>query len=236
MLGYHKSISQFSLVAEITEGAAATAAVGIDQGYPRSAKPEMKLDLARTALVVIDPHTDLLSPNGATWSALGGSGAEGDIVRNLGRLFSASKCAGIAVAISLTSEGFRRSGFMPELKRYIEDESTIVCSPHKRYSPLPRVNDIGLQLRRRRIGQVILAGLIANLRLESHLRDFAGQGFEVAVVRDAIAGPRLPEGDSYLSVLINFRRVANALWTTDQAVKALRAEHLSQPNAKEYAR
>jgi nicotinamidase-related amidase len=247
MLEHHKAISQFSLVTEMTEPAVATAAVGIDAasavhaapidpGYPCSTWPEMKLDLARTALVVIDPHTDLLSPNGATWSALGGGWAERAMVRNLGRLFNASKCAGIAIAISLTAEGFGRSGFMPELKGYIEDRNTIVCSPHKRYSPLPRVNDVGLQLRRQRVGQVILAGLIANLRLESHLRDFVGQGFEVALVRDAIAGPQLPEGDGYLSALINFRRVANALWTTDQAVEALRAEHQSQPNAKEYAR
>jgi hypothetical protein len=39
--------------------------------------------------------------------------------------------------------------------------------------------------------------------------------------RDAVAGPKLPEGDGYLSALINFRRIANALWTTEETVKRL---------------
>jgi nicotinamidase-related amidase len=248
MFEHDKAVSQFSLVTEMTEAATATDAMGVgganavytthlDPKRLSPARPEMKLDLARTAFVVIDPYTDLLSPKGAARSVLGGIAVEREAVRNLARLFTASKLAGIAVAISLTAEGFRRSGFMPELKQYIADESTIICSPHKRYSPVPRVNDIGLQLRRQRVGQVIVAGVIANLRLESHLRDFLEQGFEVAVVRDAIAGPRLPEGDGYLSALINFRRVAHALWTTEQAVKALcRSGYVSPPNAKEYTR
>ena len=47
------------------------------------------------------------------------------------------------------------------------------------------------------------------------------QGFEVAVVKDATAGPRLPEGDGYLSALVNFRFLASAVWTTAEAVALL---------------
>ena len=28
----------------------------------------------------------------------------------------------------------------------------------------------------------------------------------------------MPEGDGYLAAIINFRYIANALWTTDEAV------------------
>lgn len=59
------------------------------------------------------------------------------------------------------------------------------------------------------------------LCFESYLRDFLEQGFEVAVIRDAIAGPKLPEGDGYLAVLINCRYIANAFWTTEETVKRL---------------
>jgi len=45
----------------------------------------------------------------------------------------------------------------------------------------------------------------------------------VAVVRDATAAAKLPEGDGYLAALTNFRYVANDLWFTDQAVEAIRA-------------
>jgi nicotinamidase-related amidase len=121
----------------------------------------------------------------------------------------------------LTLDGFKDSGaeFMPEFKPYIEDGKTIVCSPHKLYSP--RVNDLSFQLRKQRVDQIILAGMASNLCVESHLREFLEEGFEVAVVRDAVAGAKLPEGDGYLSALINFRFIANGLWTTDEVISRL---------------
>jgi nicotinamidase-related amidase len=63
--------------------------------------------------------------------------------------------------------------------------------------------------------------MAANLCVESHLRHFLEVGFEVAVVRDAVAAPKLPDGDGYLAALINFRFIANGLWTTDETVSRL---------------
>lgn len=121
-----------------------------------------------------------------------------------------------------TLEGFEGSGadFMPQYKPYILDGKTVIASPHKVFGP--ETNDVVLQLRKRKIDQVILAGMAANLCIESHLRELVEQGFEVAVVKDATAGPRLPEGDGYLAALVNFRIIANDLWTTDQAVKNIK--------------
>ncbi len=117
--------------------------------------------------------------------------------------------------------GFDGSGadFMPEYKKYIHDGKTIICSPHKVYGP--EANDLVLQLRKNHIDQVILAGMSANLCVESHLRELLEQGFEVAVVKDATAAAMLPEGDGYLAAIINFRYIANALWSTDEAVKQI---------------
>ncbi len=117
-----------------------------------------------------------------------------------------------------TMEGFKNSGadFMPQYKKYIHDDKTIVTSPHKVYGP--EQNDLVLQLRKNHIDQVILAGMSANLCVESHLRELLEMGFEVAVVRDATAAAIIPDGDGYLAALINFRFIANALWTTDEAV------------------
>jgi len=118
----------------------------------------------------------------------------------------------------LSIEGFEGSGadFMPQYKPYIDDGKTIVASPHKVYGP--ENNDLVLQLRKNHIDQVILAGMSANLCVEAHMRELLEQGFEVAVVRDATAAAMLPEGDGYLAALINFRYMANALWTTDEAI------------------
>jgi nicotinamidase-related amidase len=118
-------------------------------------------------------------------------------------------------------EGFSNSGadFMPEYEKFIHDGKTVVTSPHKVYGP--EANDLVLQLRKNRIDQVILAGMSANLCVEAHLRELLEQGFEVAVVKDATAGANLPEGDGYLAALTNFRYMANAVWTTDEAVKLI---------------
>ena len=124
---------------------------------------------------------------------------------------------------SLTTEGFEGSGadFMPEYKQYILDGKTIIASPHKIYGP--EANDLNLQLRKARIDKVILAGMSANLCVQAHLHELLEMGYEVAVVRDATAGAMLPEGDGYLAAIINFRYIANALWTTDEAVRRIEA-------------
>ncbi|MGI9227804.1 MAG: isochorismatase family protein, partial [Gammaproteobacteria bacterium] len=120
-----------------------------------------------------------------------------------------------------TMEGFEGSGadFMPEYKPYLYDGKTVIASPHKVYGP--EQNDLVLQLRKQGIDQVILAGMSANLCVEAHMRELLEQGFEVAVVKDATAAAKIPEGDGYLAALYNFRFMANAVWTTDEAVKRI---------------
>lgn len=224
-----------------------------DPSNPALPKSTMTLDLKRTALVVIDPQVDFMSPKSPAWPVVGESVTEHNTVPNLVRLFKSAKEAKIAVVISphyyyphdhnwkvqgpleilqhklgmfdrkgqLTLDGFAGSGaeWMPEFKEYIEDGHTIICSPHKLYGP--QANDLVLQLGKQGVNQIILAGMAANLCVESHLRHFLEQGFEVAVVRDAIAAAKFPEGDGYLAALINFRFIANGLWTTEETIGKL---------------
>ncbi|OGS92031.1 MAG: isochorismatase [Gallionellales bacterium GWA2_60_18] len=121
----------------------------------------------------------------------------------------------------LTTEGFKDSGadWLKQYKPYIEDGKTVVTSPHKLYGP--ETNDLVLQLRKRGIDKVILAGMSANLCTESHLRELMEQGFEVTVVTDATAAAQVPEGDGYQAALVNFRYIANANWSTRQAVEKI---------------
>jgi nicotinamidase-related amidase len=227
-----------------------------DPQNPMLPPSNMVLDLRRTALVVIDPQVDFLSPKGVAWGAVGDSVKEHNVVENIGRLFAQAKKSGLTVAVSPhyyfpTDKGwkfegtleklmhkigmFNRAGpydltgfegsgadFMPEYKQYILDGKTIITSPHKVYGP--EQNDLALQLRKNRIEQVILAGMSANLCVESHMRELLEQGFEVAVVKDATAAAIVPEGDGYLAALTNFRFIANAVWTTQEAVSRMSAK------------
>lgn len=122
----------------------------------------------------------------------------------------------------LSLDGFAGSGadWLPRYKPYIEDGKTVVVSPHKMWGP--QTNDLVLQLRKRQVGKIILAGMLANLCVESHLRELLEQGFEVAVVKDATAAPRHPElGDGYQAAMINYGFLANAVLSTNDAVSAM---------------
>ena len=119
----------------------------------------------------------------------------------------------------LNLAGFADSGadWLERFKPYIADGKTVVVSPHKVWGP--QTNDLVLQLRKRRIAKVILGGMLANICVESHLRELLEQGFEVAVVKDATAGPRHPVwGDGYQAAMVNYRFLAHSVWSTEEAV------------------
>ena len=122
---------------------------------------------------------------------------------------------------ALELEGFAGSGadWLARYKPYIAAENVVVTSPHKVYGP--ETNDLVLQLRKRGIRTVLLAGLSANLCTESHLRELLEQGFEVAVIKDATAGARTPAGDAYQVALANYHYLAGAVVTTEHAIAEL---------------
>jgi|SRR4051812_14107206 nicotinamidase-related amidase len=216
----------------------------------------MKFDNTDTAVVIIDPQIDVLSPTGKNWDSVGASVTENNTVQHLLDIFAAAKASGFGVFISphyfyptdsswlfngplesdefrthtfarsgaLTLDGFIGSGadWLDEFKPYIQDGKTVVASPHKVWSP--QSNDLVLQLRKRGVSKVILGGMLANMCVESHLRDLLENGFEVAVVRDATAGPRHPtRGDGYKAALINYAFLAHAVVSTEEIVNAMSA-------------
>ena len=125
----------------------------------------------------------------------------------------------------LTTKGFDGSGadWLGQYKKYINDGKTVVSSPHKVYGP--ETNDMVLQLRKRGIDKIILAGMSANLCTESHMRELGEQGFEVLVVTDATAAAQLPGLDGYAAALTNFRMIANHIADTNTTVKAIKASN-----------
>jgi nicotinamidase-related amidase len=121
----------------------------------------------------------------------------------------------------LTLQGFDGSGadWLELYKPYIQDGKTVVTSPHKVYGP--ESNDLALQLRKRGINKIILAGMSANLCTESHMRELVEQGFEVSVIKDATAAAKVPEGNGYEAALVNFRFIASAVMTTEEVKLAI---------------
>lgn len=214
----------------------------------------MRLDAGTTAVVVIDPQIDVLSPAGRNWGAVGASVTENNTVANLAALMETAVGEGYPIVISphyfypsdsqwqfngplesdelatgtfaragaLDLAGFAGSGadWLPQLAPYIEGAGTTVVSPHKVFGP--QTNDLVLQLRKRRCERVVLAGMLANMCVESHLRHLLEEGFEVAVAVDAVAGPRHPVwGDGYQAALVNYRFLAHAVLVTAEVIGAM---------------
>ncbi len=123
----------------------------------------------------------------------------------------------------LNVDSFEGSGadWMDQFKPFINHERTIVCSPHKVYGP--QNNDVVLQLQKLRVEKVVLAGMSANLCVESHLRELVERGFEVVVIADASAAAKVPGLDGMVAALTNYRMIASDIWTTSQAVAEIRA-------------
>ena len=71
----------------------------------------------------------------------------------------------------LSLEGFSGSGadWLERYKLFINDGKTIVASPHKAWGP--QTNDLVFQLRKHGVSKIVLAGMLANLCVESHLRE-----------------------------------------------------------------
>jgi hypothetical protein len=80
---------------------------------------------------------------------------------------------------ALSLEGFKNSGadWLNTFKPYIEDGKTIVVSPHKVFGN--QTNDLTLQLRKRQINKIVLGGMLANMCVESHLRELLEQDRDI---------------------------------------------------------
>jgi nicotinamidase-related amidase len=141
-------------------------------------------------------------------------GAIGDYLRSIG-------FCGRKDPVDL--EGFHgsRADYYEPFKKYLMDGHTCTTAPHKHFGC--EANDMIKQLHMRKVDKVIMAGPVANICLESHMRDIIEAGIEVAMVRDAVAAGVNEEGDGYEAAMINWRFMANAVWTTEETIKRMKA-------------
>lgn len=199
-----------------------------------------KIDRKNTALLIVDPQNDFLSEGGVVWDLVGKGVKETKVVENLVELKKTAKELGIPVFYSphyYTENEFRTwkhlnpidklmferkmfnkgtwgADFHPDLQ---PDENTFVLAPHKGLSNF-WTGDTNIQLRQRGIQTIILAGMSANLCVESHLRDAVEHGFDVIAIKDATTGAG-PEATQ--AAYTNYGFIANEVTTTSEIVKQL---------------
>ena len=196
----------------------------------------------RTALLVIDPVNDFLSPEGAAWELTKGTVETNEVVPNLKRLIEGARSRGVPVLfgpMAYTEEDYadakwqRRSGinrimferkmflagswgadFHPELRPSSRD---IVLRPHKGTDVFE--TDLPEHLTRLGITHLVIAGMTANLCCESTGRHATEHGYDVTFVTDAIGAENMAAYEA--SVRVNYPLISNGVMKVDELLESL---------------
>jgi Amidases related to nicotinamidase len=202
---------------------------------------------ANTAIVITDPQNDFLSPGGKGYHLTKNIIEQYNTLENLQLLISTAMNKGYQLFISphyiyphdytwqftgaeqqmlLKLQVYQKQDdytppsagaeWVPELAPYILDSRTIIATAHKIASP--QTNDLVYQLRQQRKEKVILAGVLSNVCVESHMRDLIENGFQTAIVYDATA--TISDKD-FQAAVTNYQAFSHATWSTKHAISQL---------------
>ena len=208
-----------------------------DQTYLAKGNAQLSFPRDRTALLIIDPVNDFLSEGGAAWELTQATVRRHNVVGNLKRLLAGARERGIPVLfapMAYTEADYRdhqlhkRSGinrvqferkmflagtwgadFHPDLR---PRDREIVLLPHKGVDVF--MTDLPTHLERLRTTHVVIAGMTANLCIESTGRHGMEKGYDVTFVSNAIGADSHP---SWLAAVhLNFPMVGNAVLKVDE--------------------
>ncbi|MGQ7871618.1 cysteine hydrolase [Bacillus sp. 1A] len=202
---------------------------------------------ANTAIVITDPQNDFLSPGGKGYHLTKSIIERYNTVKNLELLMSTALNKGYHLFISphyiyphdyrwkfkgaeqdilLKLGVYQKQGastpptsgadWVPSLRPYILDNRTVIATAHKIAGP--QTNDLVYQLRQHEIEKVIIAGVLSNACVESHMRDLIENGFQTAVVYDATAAI---SDNTFFAAFTNYQAFSSATWTTREAIAQL---------------
>jgi len=197
---------------------------------------------ARTALLVIDPVNDFLSEGGAAWDMTKSTVEKHDVVGHLKQAIEGARAAGVPVLfgpMAYTEEDYaehqlqRRSGinrvmferkmflagswgadFHPDLQPTTQDT---VLLPHKSCDVFK--TDLQEHLERLGTTHLVIAGMAANLCVESTGRHAMEKGYDVTFLYDAIGSENLPSYEA--AVMLSFPLIGNTTITVEEFLKAI---------------
>jgi nicotinamidase-related amidase len=203
---------------------------------------DLSYDPTITGLLVVDPYNDFISEGGKIWPRIKAVAEANNCVPHMAEILTAARDAKLRVFFAMhhryragdyeswkyiapiqrlawqrktfeygTWGGEFRSEFVP-----MPDE--IVASEHWCSSGFANT-DLDVQLKRHGIHRLIVIGLIAHTCIEATVRFAAELGYDVTVVKDAIAD--YSDEMMHAALAINMPNYASAIVTTKEIVDAL---------------
>ncbi|MEM8781526.1 MAG: cysteine hydrolase [Planctomycetota bacterium] len=194
----------------------------------------------RTALVVIDPYNDFISPGGKRWESIRSVAERLGTVPNMLRLVESARAAGVWVYYSLhhrpkpgdyngwlhpnpshaavrDSELFAYGTWGGTIRNeFAPKPGDVVCQEHWTTGGF-NTTDMDFLLKARGIERLVLCGLLSGSCVEMTGRHAVELGYHVTMVTDAVADGS--EEVHRAAVELNYPRFAQAVVDTDEAIR-----------------
>jgi nicotinamidase-related amidase len=195
-----------------------------------------------TALLVIDPYNDFISNGGKVWDRLKHVAEANNCVPNMLQVLNAARKTGLRIFYALhrryrpgdyetwkyiapiqkaawTHKTFEYGTWGGEIRKEFEPRAVDIVA-HEHWCSSGFANtDLDLQLKKHRIHQLIVIGLIAHTCVEATVRYAAELGYDVTMVKDATADYSDVEMRAALDV--NIPNYASAIVSTVEIVDAI---------------
>jgi nicotinamidase-related amidase len=195
-----------------------------------------------TALLVIDPYNDFISEGGKIWPRIKAVAEANNCVPNMLQVLNAARKAGLRVFYALhhryrpgdyetwkyiapiqirswQSKAFEYGTWGGEVRSEFAPQSgEIVAQEHWCSSGFANT-DLDLQLKKHGIHKLIVIGLIGHTCIEATVRYAAELGYEVTVIKDAIADYSDREMSAALEV--NLPNYASAIVSAAEIVRTI---------------
>jgi len=196
-----------------------------------------------TGLLVVDPYNDFISEGGKIWPRIKEIAEANNCVPHMEQILSTARQVKIPVFFAMhhryregdyknwkyiapiqklawNRRSFEYGTWGGEFKaEFVPASGEIVASEHWCSSGFANT-DLDLQLKRQGIHKLIVIGLIAHTCIEATVRFAAELGYDVTVVKDAVAD--YSDEMMHAALVINMPNYASAIVTTEQIVDALK--------------
>lgn len=197
-----------------------------------------------TALLVVDPYNDFISEGGKIWPRIKAVAESNDCVPHMIQVLQTARDAGIRVCYAMhhryrpgdyaswkyiapiqrrawNNKSFEFGTWGGEFRaEFVPAPGEIVADEHWCSSGFANT-DLDLQLKRHGVQRLIVIGLVAHTCIEATVRFAAELGYDVTVVKDAVAD--YSDDMMRAALEINMPNYASAIVTTQEIVEALSA-------------
>jgi len=195
-----------------------------------------------TALLIVDPYNDFISEGGKIWGRIRAVAEANNCVPHMQQVLNAARKARLQVFYAMHRRyrpgDYETWKYMAPIQRrawkskvfeygtwggdirpeFKPQPGEIVASEHWCSSGFANT-DLDLQLKAHGIHQVIVIGLIAHTCIEATVRYAAELGYEVTVVKDAVAD--YSDEEMHAALDVNIPNYATAIVTTEEMVASI---------------